>query len=324
MNNWKKRGLAIASTLSVVAVALAAGISSLDSPLPVKPAEMALESALPAAHPPQGLSFSTLKTSESNGTFEALIVGGGSWLRYRHPAHTAVLVKHPQATFLFDTGLGRRVGEQFAANSWINQQLFAYRPATPAADQMDKAGWPLDSVRMIVPSHMHWDHVSGLADFPQAEVWASTEEREHAQHGTTPAFLPSQFAGVQRWHDLRLTHGPYMGYPASLDMFGDGSVVLVPLGGHTAGQVGMFLNLPSGQRYFFTGDVTWTIEGLQKPADRSWLLRHVVHLDHDEAANQSSIVHIHQIMQRYPTLKVVPAHDENVQKTLPQFPQFQG
>ena len=86
----------------------------------------------------------------------------------------------------------------------------------------------------------------------------------------------------------------------------------------------MFLSLPSGQRYFFTGDVTWTLEGLRTPADRSWLLRQVLHVDQDEAQNQACIVHIHQIMQRFPALSVVPAHDENVLQTLPRFPQFKG
>ena len=56
------------------------------------------------------------------------------------------------------------------------------------------------------------------------------------------------------------------------DVFDDGSVLLLPLQGHTAGQVGMLLTLPSGQRYLFTGDTTWTLEGIQQPADRSWLL----------------------------------------------------
>lgn len=320
MNTWIKRSAWLLGVLALAGSLAACGGRDLSSQM----AALDLGPGLPAAQPPQGLAFSVLKTSESNGAPEAFIVAGGSWLQYRHPVHTAVLVKHPQGTFLFDTGLGRQVAQQFGANTWLDRQFFAYGPVNPVADQFEKAGWAIDSVKMIVPSHMHWDHISALTDFPDTPVWASTTERDHARQGHAPGFLQSQFAGVKQWHDLSFKPVAYLGFAASLDMFGDGSVVLVPLSGHTAGQIGMFLNLPSGQRYFFTGDVTWTIEGLQWAADRSWLLRQLVQVDHDEPGNQRAIGHIHQIMQRFPELIVVPAHDENVFKRLPHFPQFKG
>jgi glyoxylase-like metal-dependent hydrolase (beta-lactamase superfamily II) len=296
----------------------------MDTPAGQQAAAIKFGASLPPAQPPQGLAFSVLKTSASKGTFEALVVSGGSWWRFRHPVHAAVLVQHPQGSFLFDTGLGRQVGPQFAANTWLDKQFFGYGPVTPVAEQLARAGWAPDRLKMIVPSHLHWDHVSALPDFPGVPVWASPAERQQARQGHAPAFLASQFAGVQQWHDLVFQAAPYLGFATSLDVFGDGAVVLVPLGGHTAGQVGMFLNLPSGQRYFFTGDVSWTIEGLQRAQDRAWLLRQVLHVDYDEPANQRAIVHIHQLMQRFPQIKVVPAHDEHVFDTLPHFPQFQG
>ena len=126
----------------------------------------------------------------------------------------------------------------------------------------------LGEIGRIIPSHMHWDHVSGLKDFPQADVWVRAEELEHARHGRPPAFIASQFDGDVRWHLFDFDGPAYMGYPASLDLFGDGAVVLVPMPGHTAGQVGMFLALPSGRRLFFVGDTTWSLEGLTGPAER--------------------------------------------------------
>jgi glyoxylase-like metal-dependent hydrolase (beta-lactamase superfamily II) len=303
---------------------LAAWLAWQDRPLPEAPPLPDQGKAWPAAQPPQGLAFSVVHTGRSRGSQEALIVGGGRWLTHRQPAQVAVLVTHPKGTFLFDSGLGRQVTRQFAVNSWLDRQFLAYEDVHPAADQLARAGWPLERIGFIVPSHMHWDHVSGLPDFPHAEVWVRPEERAHAEHGHAPAFLSSQFQHVQKWRDLVLASGRYMGFERSLDLFGDGSVVFVPLTGHTAGQVGMFLNLPSGKRYFFTGDVTWTIEGLRTLADRSWLLRQVLHVDHDVTANQACIVHIHQLMQRFPALNVVPAHDENVIQRLPRFPNFEG
>lgn len=311
-----------------VAVVLVAGAASLGwQDRPLDPASVEglpeIPAEWPAARPPQGLGFSVLRTGESAGTVEALVVAGGSWFAPRKPVHVAVLVRHPQGSLLFDTGLGRQVEQQFAVNGVIDREFFGYRAEEPAAAQLARHGVPVGSLKAIVPSHMHWDHVSGLADFPDTEVWVQNVEREQAGLGHPPAFLHSQFSGVKRWRELSFAATPHMGFGGQRDVFGDGSVVLVPLAGHTAGHVGLFLHLPSGRRYFFTGDVTWTIEGLQRPADRPWLTRTAVKLDHDNADNRRAIVQIHRLMQRHPQLTVVPAHDENVARTLPRFPTYQ-
>jgi len=310
---------------ALLVLVMAMSACGIPASLPAPAVKVDVGQSLPLASPPEDLSFSVIKTSESKGALEGLLVAGGSWFRQRHLTQSAVLVRHPKGILLFDTGLGRQVDKQFAVNSWLDKQFFAYTAVNSAADQLEKAGWQLDAINMIVPSHMHWDHISGLDDFPNAQVWVTQPERQHAEQGQAPGFLASQFEHVRNWHELRFDQGaPYLGFDHSLDLFGDGAVVLVPLIGHTAGQVGMFLNLPSGRRYFFTGDVTWTLEGLLTPADRSWLLRQVLHVDHDEAANQACIIHIHQIMRRFPAVTVVPAHDEHVLQTLPHFPRFQG
>jgi glyoxylase-like metal-dependent hydrolase (beta-lactamase superfamily II) len=287
------------------------------------PDEPVWRQPLPAAHPPTGLRFAVLRTGESAGALEALVVTGGRWTVQRHPVHMAVLVQHPQGNFLFDTGMGTQVDAQFAANSWLNRQFFGYRKGVPAVTQLQQAGWPASRIGFIVPSHMHWDHISALSDFPAAAVRVLGAERDGAEHGQAPGFLRSQFAGVQRWQPLAMSDGPWLGFERSQDLFGDGSAVLVPLGGHTAGQVGLVLSLPSGRRLLFTGDVSWTMAGLRQPADRSWLLRQVVHVDGDEAANQRVLQRLHQLMQAHPELELVPAHDEHVAAQLPQFPHLQ-
>lgn len=278
--------------------------------------------ALPDAQPPAGLSFTTFLTAQSAGAPEGLIVAGGSWFTPRRPVQFAVLIRHPKGNLLFDTGLGLRHAEHFAENTWWHQQLFAYTMHTPVKTQLTQQGMADLPLRWIVPSHMHWDHIGGLQDFPATPVWTPLRERQTAAQGRPPAFLATQFQGVQHWLNLEFTHPPVLGFDQSHDVYGDGSVILLPLPGHTAGQVGMLLTLPSGQRYLFTADTTWTLEGIQRPADRSWLLRQVLRLDHSEPQNQQAIVHLHQIARRFPALKVVPAHDERVYETLPRFPQF--
>jgi len=319
--------------LLLFTLALLAGLTmalrQLDAPLDVERIRQArqlpdIPAALPVARPPAGLDFSVIETSHSAGTLEALIVGGGRWLTIRRPVHMAVLVRHPQGNFLFDLGLGRQVDAQFAVNSAFSRQMFGYGRVDPAADQLARAGLTRLPLAFALPSHMHWDHVSALPDFPELPLLTRAGEREAALQGRAPYFLRSQFEAHRAWRELRFSGGPLLGFAASLDLFGDGSAVLLPLDGHTAGQVGLFLSLPSGARYLFSGDVTWTLDGIRRPADRGWLARRIMHLDHDEAGNQAVIVQLHRLMQAHPQLQIVPAHDETLLPGLPVFPRFRS
>lgn len=293
-----------------------------DRPLAVPPTSQEVAWALPDARPPVELSFTTFLTAQSAGAPEGLIVGGGSWINTRRPVQFAVLVRHPKGNLLFDTGLGCRHAEHFAENNWLHRQLFAYTMHAPVKTQLEAHGSTDLALRWIVPSHMHWDHIGGLEDFPSTPVWVSQGEKQAAEQGRPPAFLKAQFQGVAQWVDLEFPHPPVLGFDRSQDVFGDGSVILLPLPGHTAGQVGMLLTLPSGRRYLFTADATWTLDGIVRPADRSWLLRQAVQLDHDEHQNQQVIAHLHQLTRQFPGVQMVPAHDERVHRTLPRFPQF--
>lgn len=262
------------------------------------------------------LRFSLVKTSQTE-TLDAFTVAGGSWTQGATANHVAVLIEHHAATLLFDTGLGREVDRQFAEMPWHSRQLMQYGAVQPVRDQLQRDGVRVDRILL---SHAHWDHASGLADYPQVPVWAPYEEIEFSQIATPPAILPSQFAHGVRWVPYQFEPQPFLGFAESLDLFGDGSLVLVPLRGHTPGSVGLFITLDDGRRFFFTGDASWRLEGFTGPREKFWLSRRLV--DNDRIATTEVLQRVHQLMQREPELKVLPAHDALAQQGLPIYPQW--
>ena len=283
-----------------------------------------LISTAQASELPDKLRISLLITAQSAGSPEAFTVSGGRWGTERHLVHAALLVEHPQGRFLFDTGLGRDIDSAFAANNWINRKLLAYEELNPALDQLEQSGYQASDIDFIIPSHLHWDHLGGLPDFPTTTVKVLPRGLEEArEHGQRPAFLPEHLAGPRQWQDLQLSDTPYQGFDRSLDLFADQRLILVDLSGHTAGQVGLFINLDSGKRLFFIGDTAWTLRGVEHNRSRPQFVQWIAHVDSDREANAQVLQQIHQLSEEQPELLIVPAHDELVAQQLAHFPDFE-
>jgi glyoxylase-like metal-dependent hydrolase (beta-lactamase superfamily II) len=233
----------------------------------------------------------------------------------------AALVRHPQASFLIDAGFGANVDQHWQTIPWLMRQLSSYDKGTPAVAQLRQHSVTPDQIKFAFITHSHWDHISGLEDFPGLEVRMPASELQFIRDRKMPGLI-DQMIGKLNVRTFDFSGGPYENFDRSLDLFGDGSVVLVPLPGHTDGSTGVFVNLRSGKRFLFTGDLTWAIEGFELPAERPWLARKLV--DVDETEVRRSIVKVHLLMRKYPDLVVVPAHDRRVHDRIVSLPQFEN
>jgi N-acyl homoserine lactone hydrolase len=273
--------------------------------------------------PATKLSFSVIKTADSSGSLEAMVVDDGSWFTVRNLVHTAVLVRHPKGDFLWDSGIGSDVESQMEVFDLFESQLFSINNVNPAKKQLDAQGYAVENLFAIIPSHMHWDHASGLEDFANTPIWVQDKSLVEAKQGEAPAFIVSQYDDPDlKWHSLKLLNKPFMGFDNSLDIHGDSSAVLVDLSGHSEGHLGLFLTLANGKKYFFIGDTTWAIKGIVENKSRPWITETLVGVDSDFIRNAKVINKIHQLSKKDPSIFIVPAHDELQLTHLPNFPLF--
>jgi glyoxylase-like metal-dependent hydrolase (beta-lactamase superfamily II) len=169
MKKW--RSYVVTAAIAAVGLALALLLHSLSaSPLP-EPKPYA--GPLPSARPPRELAV------------YALVTGVGSLLFERREFSMAgVLVKHPKGDLLIDTGFGRHIDEQFRTLPMVlRATITSHRLLQPAADQLKAAGYNPPSLRAILLTHAHWDHVSGLPDFPGVRVWVTPQEHQFIREG---------------------------------------------------------------------------------------------------------------------------------------------
>lgn len=277
--------------------------------LPV--AELPADLSLPPASPPASMSLHALPTARIAS--RALLAFRGGGFQARDFSMTAYLVRHPRGDLLIDAGMGSAAEAHLAAQSWLMRLTTELSLGTPVATQLRAAGHDPADLAGVLLTHAHWDHVSGLVDMAQVPVWLPGEEVEFVDADEAMTALARQV--IARRHPYQFSDQAYLGYPRSYDVWGDGSVVIVPSPGHTPGSVVIFVTLPDGQRYGFVGDIVWQREGLDRPAERPWISRLLV--DADAARVRAAVSHLAALQRRYPDLILVPAHDDRDMQRLP-------
>lgn len=242
---------------------------------------------------------------------------GGSFGDKRIFGMGSILVSHPQGNLLFDTGFGKDVDLHVETMPLLMRMTTQYTRESTVAEQLAAAQVPLTDISRIVLTHAHWDHVSGIPDLAGVQIMTSQEELKFIESDDPMAALIHSFLELPI-APFNYREGPYLGFPNSFDVFGDGSVVMVPAPGHTPGSTITFIHTEDGKHYALVGDLVWQKEGIELPAERPWLSRVLV--DADPEAVRGEIVHMHRLQKMWPELVIVPAHDRRVWDTLPRFP----
>jgi glyoxylase-like metal-dependent hydrolase (beta-lactamase superfamily II) len=253
-------------------------------------------------------------------TLEAFTYAGGSPFKIKKISHMAVYISHPKGDFLFDTGLGKEIDAQFEEMQGWLKPFFKYTKSKSSKSVLDQKNI---KIQKIFLSHMHWDHVGAIEDFPNAKIFTTKEEYDFANSASAslPAFIRSQYDSEKiNWNFIKFNSGPYEIFDKSFDLYGDGSIVFVQLDGHSPGSIGMFVNLSIDKRLFFTGDLSWTKEGLLFPAEKFYISSILV--DDDRLATKKQIFEVSLLLKNKPQIQVIPAHDFDAYGVLKNFSLF--
>lgn len=248
------------------------------------------------------------------GTYEtraSFAIRGGSFRDVRHFAATAVLVQHPKGDLLIDAGFGSDLATHLATLPWY--QRAPHAATRTVSEQLDASGYDRDRLLGVLVTHAHWDHVSGLDEL-QVPIWMNAGERRYAAEDPGGAVFRTVSAGHEI-RDYEFDGPPYLGFPSSVDVYGDGSVVVALAGGHTVGSVVVFVSVPSGQRYAFIGDLTWQLDGVRRRVERPLLLRRLA--DNDPEQVRRGLLRVIALAD---LMQIVPAHDRDAYDGIPHLP----
>jgi N-acyl homoserine lactone hydrolase len=222
----------------------------------------------------------------------------------------AFVIRHPSAgVFLVDTGLHPSVSSKPAENLGRLVTSFG-KPRLAAGEDLSARlraeGIDAKAVRLVVMTHMHFDHTSAMTEFAgatfvvsEAEWVAATTDPRPFMRGYRPAHYDYAFDYRTLSYDSDRVDS-YASFARTFDLFGDGSVRLASTPGHTAGHQSVICRL-ADRDLVIAGDAVYTYAQLDggseppRPVDlHNW---------------RRSLHELQLFARNYPQAVIIPGHD---------------
>jgi N-acyl homoserine lactone hydrolase len=224
------------------------------------------------------------------------------------------VIEHPEGIIIIDTGETARTSEPGYFPRWHPYFKLGVRewvaPDEEVGPQLRQIGIDPADVRWVVMTHLHTDHAGGLSHFPDSEILVSRTEYELAKGfgGKFRGYLPHRWP---EWFSptlVDLEPVPVGAFTQSVTLTDTGDVRLVPVPGHSGGQMAVILQTDETD-YFFAGDTSYSEDLLLQQA--------IDGVAPDEAAARQSLANALSYVQQRTTI-YLPSHDPEAESRLSQ------
>jgi glyoxylase-like metal-dependent hydrolase (beta-lactamase superfamily II) len=221
------------------------------------------------------------------------------------------LLEHPTAgPLLIDTGhhasmavdpkgsYGPILGRAVASNIRMDKD-------DSMPDQIKARGVDPADIKLVVMTHLHIDHASGVSQFPNATFVVTAREWQSATDGPglKGGYISRQFDHAFDWRTVDFDGddvNSYKGFARTLDLFGDGSVRLAYTPGHTLGHMSVVVRTAEGE-FLVVGDAAYTMRTIKESA--------MPYGPHDEHEFRRSLKEVQRYLEQTPGAAVCPGHD---------------
>jgi N-acyl homoserine lactone hydrolase len=223
------------------------------------------------------------------------------------------VIEHVDGLLLFDTGQDRASVTDdsyfpggFTAVIYDRLARFHIGEEETLEAQLATLGYAGADVGTAILSHLHQDHIGGIPEMKKAELLVSAAEwAEFSRFAPGPRGYLREHIDVPgaNWKHVRFepTRDPSLApFSESLDLMGDGSLVLLPTPGHTPGSVSLLVRRTTGSPLLLVGDLTYDAELFAR--------RQVPGVGNRRQLARTTD-QVLALAERMPGLVILPAHD---------------
>lgn len=173
------------------------------------------------------------------------------------------ILDHPKGLVLFDTGNNVAISDGQCKKHWVEGLCQFLQPSQTRADvidkQLEKLGYKIDDVKLVITSHSHLDHIGNIEMFPKAIH--VIQKKELYQAWWPEKFQRGGAHVMADYDDAR--DFTYLELNGDYDLFGDGSVIVLSTPGHTMGHQSVKVKLPETGTVILSQDAIWMEENLE-------------------------------------------------------------
>ena len=173
------------------------------------------------------------------------------------------IIDHPKGLVVFDTGNNVAISDGNCKshwNSWICDNLQPSQTRAEVIDKLlEKVGYSVGDVKIVITSHSHLDHIGNIEMFPDAIHVIQKKELYQA-------WWPEKFqrGGAHIMADYDDARDfTYFELGGDYDLFGDGSMFVISTPGHTLGHQSVKVQLADTGTVLLTQDAVWVEENLE-------------------------------------------------------------
>lgn len=160
---------------------------------------------------------------------------------------SSYLIEHPKGLILIDTGWNEEIREN--QKKHLGSLAYSmYRGNLPAsesiAERLKALGIKSNEIDVVLLTHLHSDHVSGLKHVKDAKRILASEIEWKAAHKQM-GYIKSMWEGASV-DTFSLKEIPFGPFKQGLDLYGDGSLFLVHTPGHSDGMFSVLVKMKKG------------------------------------------------------------------------------
>jgi glyoxylase-like metal-dependent hydrolase (beta-lactamase superfamily II) len=241
-----------------------------------------------------------------------LVAGDPLELR-KLPFMAAVAVHRDRGPVLIDAPFGHE-GPQNAGEllgSLLQRGGLTFKREWGVIARLEQLGFRPAEVRDILLTHLHWDHTGGLKHLAHAsfhvsaQEWAEATRVQASLEATTRGYAPADYRALEGRVSL-WDVGDLEPVGAGIDVFGDGSIEVVALPGHTSGHVGYRVKMADGRTIFHVGDSIFCANQVRARRDLGFMPRTLA-VERSEA--ETTLHALRKWSDATPDAVLVPSHD---------------
>ena len=215
------------------------------------------------------------------------------------------VIEHPDGLILVDTGETAKIYEKgYLPDGGLYHKAVETRIQSEEEinHQLVKIGIQPKDIKTVILTHLHGDHIGGLAHFEHCKIYVSKTEYDFAtsKKGPGNGYFPKNWPTWFQPELITYENRPEGNFKQSKTITADGKVVIIPTPGHSIGHQSILIKNDT-HTTILAGDLTY---------NETTLRQEIADVLLPNKAAKQTVKTMHQYVKNQPSL-YLSSHDWN-------------